>query len=47
MPDVAAAVATLAEKGVTCEPIRIDELTGKQCTFFADPKGLSLELYQA
>ncbi|PXW21255.1 VOC family protein [Pantoea sp. JKS000250] len=47
VPDVAAAVATLADKGVVCEPIRIDELTGKQCTFFADPDGLPLELYQA
>ncbi len=47
VPDVAAAVATLADKGVFCEPIRIDELTGKQCTFFADPDGLPLELYQA
>ncbi|MGK3143045.1 VOC family protein [Pantoea sp. C2G6] len=47
VPDVAAAVATLAEKGVECEPIRIDELTGKPCTFFADPDGLPLELYQA
>ncbi|AWP33919.1 VOC family protein [Pantoea eucalypti] len=47
VPDVAAAVATLASKGVICEPIRIDELTGKQCTFFADPDGLPLELYQA
>lgn len=47
VPDVAAAVALLADKGVTCEPIRIDELTGKQCTFFADPDGLPLELYQA
>jgi len=47
VPDVAAAVATLTDKGVICEPIRIDELTGKQCTFFADPDGLPLELYQA
>ncbi|WP_039658707.1 MULTISPECIES: VOC family protein [Pantoea] len=47
VPDVAAAVATLASKGVICEPIRMDELTGKQCTFFADPDGLPLELYQA
>ncbi|HBV92460.1 MAG TPA: VOC family protein [Pantoea sp.] len=46
-PDVVAAVATLADKGVICEPIRIDELTGKQCTFFTDPDGLPLELYQA
>lgn len=47
VPDVAAAVATLADKGVICEPIRNDDLTGKQCTFFADPDGLPLELYQA
>lgn len=47
VPDVAAAVSTLADKGVICEPIRIDDLTGKQCTFFADPDGLPLELYQA
>ncbi|KEY42062.1 VOC family protein [Pantoea agglomerans] len=47
VPDIAAAVATLADKGVICEPIRIDDLTGKQCTFFADPDGLPLELYQA
>ena len=47
VPDVAAAVAALAEKGVVCEPIRVDALTGKQCTFFADPDGLPLELYQA
>ncbi|MFV9669248.1 VOC family protein [Pantoea graminicola] len=47
VPDVAAAVAALADKGVICEPIRIDELTGKPCTFFADPDGLPLELYQA
>lgn len=47
VPDVAVAVAALADKGVICEPIRIDELTGKPCTFFADPDGLPLELYQA
>lgn len=46
VPDVAAAVATLAEKGVECEPLRVDDLTGKQCTFFSDPDGLPLELYQ-
>lgn len=45
--DVEAACAQLAEKGVSCEPVRIDPLTGKRCTFFADPDGLPLELYQA
>src|SRR5690606_26599743 len=38
--DVAAAVAWLAAKGITCEPIRIDEQTGRQFTFFNDPDGL-------
>ena len=36
----------LASEGVTCEPIRVDELTGKRFTFFADPDGLPLELYE-
>ncbi|WP_432710330.1 SMU1112c/YaeR family gloxylase I-like metalloprotein [Pedobacter sp.] len=33
-------------KGVVTEPIRIDEFTGKRFTFFADPDGLPLELYE-
>ncbi|GLR08770.1 VOC family protein [Mixta theicola] len=37
----------LAEKGVACEPIRVDPLTGKRFTFFSDPDNLPLELYQA
>lgn len=45
--DVEASCALLAEKGIVCEPVRIDPLTGKRCTFFADPDGLPLELYQA
>lgn len=40
------AVAHLQSHGVTIEPVRIDELTGKQFTFFADPDGLPLELYE-
>lgn len=36
----------LAEKGIEVEPIRIDEFTGKPYTFFSDPDGLPLELYQ-
>ena len=32
--------------GVPVEPIRIDEHTGKRFTFFADPDGLPLELYE-
>ena len=37
----------LTELGVEVEPIRIDEFTGKPFTFFQDPDGLPLELYQA
>ncbi|MBX9628131.1 MAG: VOC family protein [Gemmataceae bacterium] len=44
--DVDAAVADLARHGVTAEPVRVDEHTGKRFTFFADPDGLPLELYE-
>lgn len=44
--DVAAAVAHLEAHGVTVEPVRVDEYTGKRFTFFADPDGLPLELYE-
>ena len=36
----------LTKQGVEVEPIRIDEYTGKAFTFFQDPDGLPLELYQ-
>jgi glyoxylase I family protein len=39
-------VAALAEKEVETEPIRTDEFTGKRFTFFADPDGLPIELYE-
>lgn len=45
--DIEAAVCELKEHGVSVEPIRIDSLTGKQFTFFQDPDGLPLELYEA
>ncbi|MCU0527066.1 MAG: VOC family protein [Elainella sp. Prado103] len=44
--DLDAVVADLTGKGITCEPIRLDQLTGKRFTFFADPDGLPLELYE-
>ncbi|AOX16288.1 SMU1112c/YaeR family gloxylase I-like metalloprotein [Kozakia baliensis] len=40
------AVERLTERGVECEAIRTDPYTGKQFTFFADPDGLPLEIYQ-
>ncbi|ENM3910646.1 VOC family protein [Vibrio cholerae] len=45
--DVAEIKTQLEQQGVSVEPIRIDEYTGKTYTFFADPDGLPLELYQA
>lgn len=45
--DVAWSKAELESKGICVEPIRIDESTGRQYTFFADPDGLPLELYEA
>ena len=40
------AVAHLQVNGVITEPIRTDEYTQKRFTFFADPDGLPLELYE-
>lgn len=39
-------IAHLAAHEVACEPIRVDEYTGRRFTFFADPDGLPLELYE-
>lgn len=44
---VEAAADELREHGVEVEPIRVDEFTGKRFTFFQDPDGLPLELYEA
>ncbi len=44
--DVENAIQHLATHGVVCEPVRVDELTGRQFTFFSDPDGLPLELYE-
>lgn len=44
--DIHAAIKILHERAVVTEPVRVDELTGKQFTFFADPDGLPLELYE-
>lgn len=46
VPNVEKMVAELEAAGVVVEQIRIDETTGKKCTFFADPDGLPLELYE-
>jgi glyoxylase I family protein len=44
--DLAQAVASLNAKGIAVEPIRIDAATNAPFTFFADPDGLPIELYQ-
>ncbi|SEI49071.1 glyoxylase I family protein [Azotobacter beijerinckii] len=45
--DVAACKAELEARGIAVEAIRTDEYTGRRFTFFADPDGLPLELYEA
>lgn len=44
--DVNLWVQRLTDRGVAVEPIRVDEYTGRRFTFFADPDGLPLELYE-
>ncbi|MBS87459.1 VOC family protein [Sphingobium sp.] len=44
--NIDAEVARLDAAGGACEPIRIDEYTGQRFTFFTDPDGLPLELYE-
>jgi glyoxylase I family protein len=44
--DLDAYVSWLVINGVAVEPIRVDEFTQKRFTFFQDPDGLPLELYE-
>jgi glyoxylase I family protein len=44
--DVEKAKSDLENKGIISELIRIDEFTGKKFTFFEDPDGLPLEIYE-
>ena len=45
--DVAQCKRALEAQGVVVEANRVDEYTGRRFTFFADPDGLPLELYEA
>ncbi|NEO94570.1 MAG: VOC family protein [Moorea sp. SIO3G5] len=45
--DIQASVNYLKSKGLDVEIIRIDEHTGKRFTFFQDPDGLPLEMYES
>lgn len=44
--DITQSVAYLTSKGIQVEDIRVDEITGKRFTFFPDPDGLPLEIYE-
>jgi glyoxylase I family protein len=44
--DLNTAIEELKNKNVTCEPVRVDETTGKRFTFFSDPDDLPIELYE-
>jgi glyoxylase I family protein len=44
--DIEKAVLQLQKDGVVTEPVRVDPHTGKKFTFFTDPDGLPLELYE-
>lgn len=39
-------VSSLKAKGIPVEDIRVDPVTGKRFTFFADPDGLPIEFYE-
>ena len=41
-----AEIQRLVDFGIVAEAVRVDEYTGKRFTFFADPDGLPLELYE-
>ena len=44
--NIEACIERLEWEDVKCEPIRVDEHTGKRFTFFEDPDKLPLELYE-
>ena len=44
--DVKESARRLSGLGVEVEPIRIDEATNKSFTFFRDPDGLPIEIYE-
>lgn len=44
--DIEQAIAHLNRHQVECEPVRVDPYTQRRFTFFNDPDGLPLELYE-
>ena len=45
--DIDKTISSLNSCGVVTEQLRIDDYTGKRFTFFSDPDGLPLELYES
>ncbi|MBS1529843.1 MAG: VOC family protein [Bacteroidetes bacterium] len=45
--NIGEAIAEINKHGIETEAIRVDEYTGKEFTFFADPDGLPIEFYKA
>jgi glyoxylase I family protein len=44
--DVQATACKLVARGIAVESIRVDEFTGQAFTFFPDPDGLPIEIYE-
>lgn len=44
--DIDKSIRILRSHNINVEAIRVDEITGKRFTFFADPDNLPLELYE-
>ena len=44
--DINKSISLLHQRGINTEPVRVDEFTGKKFSFFNDPDGLPLELYE-
>lgn len=44
--DIEEEVAELVKHDISVEPIRVDPFTNKKYTFFEDPDGLPIELYE-
>ena len=44
--DIDKAISHLSKHNVACEPVRVDPYTNRRFTFFNDPDGLPLELYE-
>jgi len=44
--NIESSISLLNCKGLTTEPIRIDKDNNKKFTFFSDPDGLPIELYE-